>query len=453
MQESTLNKIRRVLNLGESTKDDRTPEEMVAHHEAELAHFDSIRSSAVAKQKWYGSKHPDPTIRAANNEEAYRRHRAILKGNVRAARLKAGMSVESFKEKTADNVSAEEHLAQYRLRSSLAMDHANAGRMAWAGIHQKAAERHAAAYHSMTLRRVVDPLYVGNSPHIGSMAETFDPIKSFKRGASGWDTTFPRFNDLNDVSKGINYGRPKDIRRNTRTQSDEFLHSIHKRHVPNPDSPAGLQQRVARNELERRRKSGKLDPKFHIKQDNIETKRVYGEAKEEDEAKPASVFPKAHHWNNAKRAYGVPLSVPLHAIGGYGVDKAGNRVSKKELVQRHAFAAANAASKWTPEEKRAWVQAKIAKAVAAKKAREATNEAISTSWENRGKFQVYAGTSTNCEPVGRAHLSHDEAWKYAKQVKASPASKHLRSSPLFIHDSGTGAIHGMSGRILGYTKI
>jgi hypothetical protein len=104
-----------------------------------------------------------------------------------------------------------------------------------------------------------------------------DLAKSFKRGASGWDTTFPRFNDMNDVSKGTNHGRPPEVARNTRTKSDEFLHSIHKRTGLNPDSPAGLQQRVARNELERRRKSGKLDPKYHIKQDNIETKRVFPE--------------------------------------------------------------------------------------------------------------------------------------------------------------------------------
>ena len=105
--------------------------------------------------------------------------------------------------------------------------------------------------------------------------EAINPIKSFKRGASGWDTTFPRFNDMNDVSKGTNHGRPNEVVRNTRNKSDEFLHSIHKRTVPNPDSPAGLQQKVARNELERRRKAGKLDPKYHIKQDNIETKRVF----------------------------------------------------------------------------------------------------------------------------------------------------------------------------------
>jgi hypothetical protein len=118
----------------------------------------------------------------------------------------------------------------------------------------------------------------GFRPHSLEEMEILNEVslaKSLKRGMDGWDTTFPRFNDLNDPSKGINHGRPKEVVRNTRNHSDKFLYSIHKITGLNPDSPAGLQQRVARNELERRRESGKLDPKYHIKQDNIETKRIF----------------------------------------------------------------------------------------------------------------------------------------------------------------------------------
>lgn len=78
--------------------------------------------------------------------------------------------------------------------------------------------------------------------------------------------------------------------------------------------------------------------------------------------------------------------------------------------------------------------------------------AESTDWENRGKFQVYAGTGPGMQAVGKPHYTHDEAHAYAKMVKASTGSPH-RGRLLTIHDTGTGAIHGMSGRILGYTKV
>ena len=192
MGESTLQKIRRVLKLGEMTRNNTSE---IARNTETLDRL--LGMSAEEKQKRYGSQHPDPTIRAAHNEQAYRNHVALVKRNLNAAKAAAGLSVES---------------------------------------------------------------YIGEA----------------KKKTDG----------------------------------------------------------------------------------------------EELEPKSASVFPKAHHWNNAKRVYGVPLGVKLQDIGGFGVDKDGNRVSRKELVQRHAFAAANSASKFTPEQKRAWVQAKIAKAVAAKKARE-----------------------------------------------------------------------------------
>lgn len=176
---------------------------------------------------------------------------------------------------------AKDHAYNYFLRSDLAMENERKGRPLIAAKHQAAAEESALWYHALTKKKIHDPFYNGNSPHIatrlGEETELEENLlKSVGRGLKGWDTTFPRFNDLNDPSKGTNRGHPKDIVRNTRNKSDEFLYSVHKRKNVPEGSPAALQQRVARNELERRRKTGKLDPKYHIKADNIKTRRTFG---------------------------------------------------------------------------------------------------------------------------------------------------------------------------------
>jgi hypothetical protein len=261
MQESTLNKIRRVLNLGEQKI---TNKEKAEWHDAEADHLQGKSAASVAK--WYG-----PNVKPAHAQEAHRRNIAIHREKAERHRKLFAELGESADAKRDPNGL----LIQYHHASAVAMDHWNRGDNFRAVASQRRAEKHAEAYHKLTGKRVVDPLYVGNSPHIGSVAESY----------------------IGEAKK--------------KTDDEEL------------------------------------------------------------EPKSASVFPKAHHWNNAKRVYGVPLGVKLQDIGGFGVDKDGNRVSRKELVQRHAFAAANSASKFTPEQKRAWVQAKIAKAVAAKKAREA----------------------------------------------------------------------------------
>jgi hypothetical protein len=172
-----------------------------------------------------------------------------------------------------------------------------------------------------------------------------------------------------------------------------------------------------------------------------------GEAKKEDEEpKTSSAEPKAHHWNNAKRAYGVPLTVKYQNIGGTAVDNNGNRVPRKELVRKHAFAAANAASKYSPEEKAAWRSKLITQRTAAKKAREATTE--STDWENRGRFRVckqgeFPGNFQYKD--NKHHDTHDQAHAWVKK-------RGLKG--FAIHDTGTGYIHDVdSGKILGQVKV
>lgn len=155
---------------------------------------------------------------------------------------------------------------------------------------------------------------------------------------------------------------------------------------------------------------------------NESTERVYGEAKkeEEDEPKTSSVKPKAHHWNNAKKAYGVPESVPYHAIGGYGIDDAGNKVSKKELVRRHAFGAAAGAAKYASqfsrEQKRAYIQAKIAKAVAAQiAAKKARGLGESTDVDHEDKFWNHIRLAYKSLSVTRARQHSSLAIDHAKK--------------------------------------
>ena len=125
--------------------------------------------------------------------------------------------------------------------------------------------------------------------------------------------------------------------------------------------------RAHRNQIEDLRNKSWEARRKHLAGHIIEAKK-----EEDEEPKTSSAEPKAHHWNNAKRAYGVPLTVKYQNIGGTAVDKNGKRVSRKELVRKHAYAAANAASKYSPEEKAAWRSKLIAQRTAEKKAREAT---------------------------------------------------------------------------------
>ena len=102
--------------------------------------------------------------------------------------------------------------------------------------------------------------------------------------------------------------------------------------------------------------------------------------KEEDEETPKapSAEPTAYHWNKAKDVYDVPRTVTVTAIRGYGNHiKTGERLPLKDLVIAHARGlakgAANFSSQFTPEQKRDYIKAKIARLAAAKKAREGSS--------------------------------------------------------------------------------
>lgn len=77
-------------------------------------------------------------------------------------------------------------------------------------------------------------------------------LKSISRGLKGWDTTFPRQNDLNKRDSGINYGRPHEIMKNVGNSETSFLRSTANRKDVTKGSPADLQSRLAARELRRR---------------------------------------------------------------------------------------------------------------------------------------------------------------------------------------------------------
>lgn len=81
---------------------------------------------------------------------------------------------------------------------------------------------------------------------------TENMIKALKRGLAGWDTTFPRPNDYNKKDSGVNYGRPKDIVRNTRKSTTKDLLALNIPKNTPKGSPADLQRRVVAHELKKR---------------------------------------------------------------------------------------------------------------------------------------------------------------------------------------------------------